>query len=357
MTETTSDKYAQFRNTRYFASLDGIRFVCILMVVWHHGMPRSDYGFRLANQGYLGVDFFFVLSGFLITTLLLREADQYGRFSIRKFIVRRTLRILPAYYFVVTIVGLYYLLVKNSEIGHLLPYYYFFMANFLTEQISTLHIFWSLSVEEQFYLLWPATLLLVPRKWLPYLLVLLLVLNAMLGIGWITGPSLQIGPLLLQITDAPYAPILTGALLALIANTKRGHAALYRALGARWTSGALVVVFVAVLSLTPSTNIEGWNNPIIHLSMTALIAALVLRPNTLVSKCFEIPFIRRIGTVSYGIYLYHLIGLDLTSRVFAKLGVQNEWLLLVAYSMVSYVMAEISFRTLETYFRKFRPKS
>ena len=106
--------HAAYRDRRRFGNLDGLRFICIFMVLWHHFTPfpylEQWMGFR---RGFLGVDFFFVLSGFLITTLLLREASQTGRISLRNFYLRRILRIVPVYFFVVTCVSAYYILVKG----------------------------------------------------------------------------------------------------------------------------------------------------------------------------------------------------------------------------------------------------
>ncbi len=298
---------------------------------------------------------FFILSGFLITTLLIREIDENGQFSLRKFAIRRALRILPPYYFVVTVVGCISIFYKDIEVGYLMPYYYFFVANFLTERIPTLSILWSLSVEEQFYVLWPLTLFFVRRSWLPPILIALLCFNAMIGIWWAYLPSIEMGPLLFIVTDVPFAPILMGALFAMIANSKDGYAILYRFLGRKWASSVASCVLIEVLAFTPSTGIEGWNNPITHLSMTMLLATLVLRPDTKVAHLFQLPFVRRIGAVSYGIYLYHLVTKSISLSVLQKMGIDNDWLLLLVYAGASYLMAEISFRTLEAYFRRFRP--
>src|SRR5215210_4095717 len=119
--------YDTYRSTRFFASLDGVRCLSILAVIWHHcGWNKAPEGWAVLSTGYLGVDLFFVISGFLITTLLLRERQDTGRISLRDFYIRRTLRIFPLYY---TVIGLY---------------------------VLTVFVFGcSLATEEQFYLLWP----------------------------------------------------------------------------------------------------------------------------------------------------------------------------------------------------------
>lgn len=93
------------------------------MVLWHHAQPIKVQGLPILDRGFLGVDFFFVLSGFLITTLLLREADRYGSFSLKNFYLRRIIRIIPVYFFVVTGVSVYYILIEGqTEYLELLPW-------------------------------------------------------------------------------------------------------------------------------------------------------------------------------------------------------------------------------------------
>ncbi len=97
--ETTDPPgFDDYRAARRFSNLDGLRFICIALVLWHHANPFPDSPLNLFGRGFLGVDFFFVLSGFLITTLLLREADAHGRFSLRDFYLRRIIRIIPVYF-------------------------------------------------------------------------------------------------------------------------------------------------------------------------------------------------------------------------------------------------------------------
>ena len=137
-------------------------------------------------------------------------------------------------------------------------------------------------------------------------------------------------------------------------HSESGYTALHRFLGGNWAGIAMMLVLVVTLQFTPS-NVIGLPNLIIHTVMTLTLAALILRTDTPLSKALQTPFISRIGVISYGIYLYHMIAKDFTVRVFGRLGIENEWLLLLAYSAVSFVVAEISFRTLEAYFKRFRP--
>ena len=150
-------------------SLDGLRAISIALVCAHHvaGTQHSPIPVAFANRlalGELGVRVFFVISGFLITGLLLKELDKERRIRLGRFYFRRTLRIFPPYYaFVLVLIvlqamGLIELL--KGDVLHALTY----TSNYLpVRSWNTAHT-WSLAVEEQFYLLWPAVLLLAGRR-------------------------------------------------------------------------------------------------------------------------------------------------------------------------------------------------
>src|SRR6056297_989456 len=322
-------EFRGYQERRHFANLDGLRFVCISMVLWHHATPGGLQEIQILSRGFLGVDFFFVLSGFLITTLLLREAREYGQFSIRDFYIRRALRILPVYAFVVSAVAFYYVGIKGrSDLAELVPFYSLFLSNFLTDHIPTLSITWSLSVEEQYYLIWPLLMLLLARRSLVWLALIVVAANVLGSMG---------------------------ALLAMALDHPRGHALATRVLGGRWTALAGFALLALAIHLTPF-EIRGWPNLLIHSLMTATLAALVLREDNAGLAVLRQPMIARVGAISYGIYLYHLIALDIANRAFGLAGIANYWVLLAAYSLLSVLIAEVSFRTLEAWFRRFRPK-
>src|SRR5882672_6045500 len=96
------DRGSLFQKAKYFPLLDGLRAVSIVGVVWHHAGGALHFSGPL-SRGYHGVSLFFVISGFLITTLLLRERSRTGAISLRKFYLRRALRIFPLYYAVLAL--------------------------------------------------------------------------------------------------------------------------------------------------------------------------------------------------------------------------------------------------------------
>lgn len=354
---STCAQYDDYRSVKHFVNLDGLRFFCIAMVLWHHAIPIDIPGIKLEFRGFLGVDFFFVLSGYLITTLLVRESSNYGNFSIRDFYIRRIIRIVPVYYFVVSSVAFYYIIVDGQDhYLEIILYYYIFLSNFLISDIPTLGPSWSLSVEEQYYLVWPVLLLFLSKRLVVPLLSVLILANVLIMTGWFWTPEpMAAGPLVFQMPNATYAPILMGSLAAVVLHNRSAFELISPFLShwaAPLTGFSLLIVAMEFLP----GDLRGIPNFIIHSIMTLLLITLVIKERNLFSPVLTNRLISRVGTISYGIYLYHLIALDITNRALAIFDLSSPWLVLTGYSIVSCLMAEVSFRTLEAYFRRFRPQ-
>ncbi len=161
-------RYSEFLGTDYFPGIDGLRAVSVLLVMCNHvAHPPSLTGWI---KGWTGVHVFFVISGFLITTLLLREEERNGRVSLRNFYLRRVFRILPVYFAVLSL----YLLICHTPMGAAkwaqlregLPYYLSFLQEYRPDSVGTVfgHS-WSLGVEEKFYLVWPFLFFVVLLRW------------------------------------------------------------------------------------------------------------------------------------------------------------------------------------------------
>lgn len=146
--------------------LDGLRALAIGMVLADHvvlSSAKSAGGESGPALGWLGVNIFFVISGFLITTLLLREQDRAGSFDLRRFYQRRALRILPVFYLYIGVMALARWAGWLHFGWHELLAPSLFAGNLISRHSWVLGHFWSLSAEEQFYLLWPAVLLAAGR--------------------------------------------------------------------------------------------------------------------------------------------------------------------------------------------------
>jgi peptidoglycan/LPS O-acetylase OafA/YrhL len=144
-------------NSNYIPSLNGLRAISIIMVIWAHVNGWSLHRQGINCLGLLGVHIFFVISGFLITTLLIEEEKVNGEISIKKFFERRILRIFPAFYFLLIV----YFILQLSGVIYIHPvswltsitYTKYFPLPHASDKYTG-HL-WSLSVEEHFYLFWP----------------------------------------------------------------------------------------------------------------------------------------------------------------------------------------------------------
>ncbi len=253
------EDWARFAATKKFGSLDGLRAIAILAVVWHHaGASVPDW--QISTRGFLGVDLFFVISGFLIVTLLLREQEHTDTISLSNFYIRRFLRIFPPYYLMLLIVGtVAYLQPAGSTslaVKRDFPYALLYLSN-LVPMYSQLSITWSLSVEEQFYIVVP-TMVKYSRRALPILLVLAYVLVCIPPFDLF--PSLRFPAFFVQTT---FGPILLGAMLAYILKEPRGFLWASRLVG--WRLASLIALGLVLTAANYSAaDISGWPRITVH---------------------------------------------------------------------------------------------
>lgn len=338
----THQAHARYLQTRIFGSLDGLRAIAILVVVWHHaatGEPR----WAIAGRGFLGVDLFFVISGFLIVTLLLRERARTGAISLRDFYVRRFLRIFPPYYLMLGIVGAALVLTPGSSaesVRHDLPYALLYVSNLVPMQ-SLLAITWSLSVEEQFYLVVPA-LERFARRAMPVVLPAAYVLTALPPFG--VFPELALPAFFRETT---FGPILLGVMLAHVLDDARGFAWVSRAVG--WRGAPVLALGLVVIAAShPAQDISGWPRLAIHVAILVLVAACVVRERHALSPALSLWPLKRIGMVSYGIYLYHLIVMHFVTKALRAVGASSEGWAFVATALASWGAAESSYLLFES---------
>jgi peptidoglycan/LPS O-acetylase OafA/YrhL len=343
-----------FRQTENFGALNGVRALCCLAVIKEHAHWELSWPKSL-NFGYLGVDMFFTISGFLIVTLMIREREARGTINVPAFYARRTLRIFPVYYGSVLAVLSFYLAISA---WHPNGWQYYSAATLVlltyTQDIIPTNIgyffhTWSLAMEEQFYLFWPAVERFLTRtaRWL--------VLAAIVGISQASNFGLfdpliakAYGTLKLPMYQVTFTPIALGVALAYLLHQPRSFAVLYRILGGRWAFlPALMAVFL-LLEFCPE-DLAGWPRLGIHLIFVVLLATLVIRPDHRAMKVLAFPPLVRIGTISYGMYLYHVFVLELTRMVVTRLDagrIQPVLLFLIA-AAITIAVSEISFRYFE----------
>lgn len=334
--ESAHNRYQQ---QTHFSSLDGLRAAAVLAVVWHHATGRDG----LLGRGFHGVDLFFAISGFLITTLLLREHASLGRVDIRAFLVRRALRIFPLYYVVLGayVVGWWAALrgtaVGDEFVSHL-PAFATYTSNWFVHIEAGRSILfyhsWSLATEEQFYLVWPALLmLLLPRRAGVLRAACLIGLVALADLTvplWTGGPSLT-----RTVVSSVATPICLGALLALALHTRKGFGHLAPLLH-HWS--APVVATAAVASALLLDAPEPW----LSIALTGLVGAICVRDDHCLRPVLTAKPVAYVGRVSYGVYLMHPLALGIVAVLV------TPGYLFPATLVAALGMAAVSYRYLES---------
>jgi peptidoglycan/LPS O-acetylase OafA/YrhL len=284
--------YERYQSQRYFPALDGVRALSIFGVILAHasGQLRSLF------HGHQGVNAFFVLSGFLITTLLLREERDHGQVSLRKFYIRRSFRILPLYYLTLALycfllLGLQIMPGRVEFFRHALPYYAFYFPEYIhLNQDGPFAHSWSLGVEEKFYALWPLLgfVLLRARSVRPLVLVGLIV-------------SILLLPNSLDWTKyvRHYVPIAVGCLVALLLHRREFYEKL-RPLGSR--PGLFLALAIGALLID-----RHQSSVFVASSCAIALIALVLAPAgvTLTSRFMGSRALTFVGQRAYEVYLLH----------------------------------------------------
>ncbi len=356
-------RHARFRGVRSFGSLDGLRCLSITAVVWQHSatLPTWMQDITLFRRGFLGVDLFFVISGFLIVTLLLREREKRGRIALPNFYARRFLRIFPLYYGVLAAFLVFYWLRPGGSGAapflRDLPFLLLYLTNWV-EASGMLAITWSLAAEEQFYLLWPPIERFVPRFALAAL-ALLLIGSQLIQLGWIDGFLMRtLGwspdePTMLR--EATFTPICLGVLLAHALHQGPSFDRIARLLGWRLAPLVLLVAIVLGCALTPA-DLRGWPRPFLQCLMLLLIASCVVREDHVLSRFLEWKPVARIGALSYGIYLLHHIGLGIANKALELAGLSVPFGDLLLGFPLTWALCELSYRFYETPFLELKKR-
>lgn len=307
--------FAVFQNTKYFPSLDGLRAVSVFLVMFNH-----VHGYVPAwIHGWLGVDVFFVLSGFLITTLMLREMAGNGSVSLRGFYIRRFFRIIPVYLFTVL---LYFGAVhaahdpaKAAQFNAALPWLLGFLQEYRPAAAGNIlgHA-WTLGIEEKFYIVWPLLLIALYPFGTRALLCLAAIFLSILFFPHVYARS--------------YDGLLIGAVLA-IALSASGRFGFVKSLG-KIPDSLLCVLLAGTYVL------NGYGNQFVLLfsgAVALLVISLVLRQGML-RRLLETPVLVFIGKRSYAMYLIHVLVLNLVEKVQpAFLTDQGILIVCVAYGL------------------------
>ena len=318
-------------------ALDGLRGTAIILVMVHHfvALPQNETLINhkihdLAYAGWIGVDLFFVLSGFLITGILAqaKEEDHY----FRNFYMRRILRIFPLYYGVLLVLfGLVPLVYQYSpavqKVADRQAWLWFYGVNlnialesqwlFGAEWLELGH-FWSLAVEEHFYFLWPALVFVLRRR------VLMMFCGLCIPVALVARVALLkagVEPtVVFVLTFCRMDSLAIGGLLALALRSPRGVDALLPA--ARWASAAsgaaLLTIFLIYGNFSEELPVmQSVGYPLLALFFgSLLVLSLDPAPTSMVRRVFSFRFLRLFGVYSYGLYVFHVLLRPLFIKLF-----------------------------------------
>lgn len=314
-------------NGRYMAGIDGIRALAVLAVIGYH------LNFSWAPGGLLGVGMFFVLSGYLITDLLVNEWQRYGRLDFKDFWLRRARRLLPALLVMLTVVVGWLALFNRSQLmalrGDIISAV-LYVSNwwFIFHKVSYFARFgpptplghlWSLAVEEQFYLVWPLLLWLglryIPRKKILCGLTVAVAAASALAMALLYHPGLD-PTRVYDGTDTRAFGLLIGAALAFIWPSRKLSSSIPQRsrMAMDLVGGLSLLVLLLMIGQTNQYETFLYRGGLVLLSLlTAVLVAVVAHPASLLGKAFGWGPLRWLGKCSYGIYLWHYPVIVLTS--------------------------------------------
>ncbi|MEJ6400901.1 acyltransferase family protein [Nicoliella lavandulae] len=356
----------QNSSRRYITGLDGIRAIAVIAVIIFHLLPYSIKG------GYLGVSMFFSVSGYLITDLLMQEWERNKRISLKNFYYRRMRRLYPALVVMVFATGTYITLFQRNlltnlrvtiwtnllyvynwwEIGHGQSYFDRFQGE------SPFTHLWSLSIEAQYYLIWPILLIILlkilrSRRRILYLLVPLSAL-ATIWMTMVYHSTSNINRVYYG-TDTRMFSILFGVTLAILLPSNHFKKFLRPVINPILTwlgilsMGGIIYLLFSLSGQAAAT--YNWGMGAISL-LTVILIATCVNPNTSVNRLLTNPIFRWIGTRSYGIYLYQFPVMIFYEAKVLTIGAHPVANAIIEIAIIL-IISEISYRWIESPLRHF----
>lgn len=308
-------------NSLYIPSLDGIRAISVLLVFFSHAGLGST-----VIPGGLGVTIFFLLSGFLITTLLRMEFSRHQHINLRDFYLRRVLRILPPLYISMALAIVLFLV----ETGHTaIPlggtiaqalqvsnYYLIFASPGVI--LPGTGVFWSLAIEEHFYLLFPLLYVWMCSRFSVYRQTTILLTLCAVALAWRCILHFHFGVGFLRTyygTDTRFDSILLGCVFAIVANPVLHdplHGWFLRRM--RWLLPLGIVVLLGTFLIREDGFRETFRYTVQGLALVPLFIAAIDYQKSWPVRFLNLPFMRFLGVLSYTLYLCHAIIMDFVHR-------------------------------------------
>ena len=363
----------------YFENLDGLRFLCFLSVFFFHSFHTEYADIReskiyhvvkwdIFGNGNLGVNFFFVLSGFLITFLLIEEKKLNGQISLRKFWIRRVLRIWPLFYFCVFFGFVIFPFLKQlfgqipNETAN--PFYYLIFLNnfdFIKKGLpdsSVLGVLWSIAVEEQFYLIWPIILFLFPVKklWIPFTVIMVINLVFRAHYNYYQMHEFH--------TISCIGDMTIGAIGAWLVNESQK----FKERITNLSKAEIIVIYLLFAGIFFFRDELLIVNPTIRIFERIFIAVCILfiiLEQTFARHSFfkmsDFKTISKLGVITYGLYCLHFIGILLAISITKKAGINTTiWQVFFIETplalLLSIFISKLSYRYYETPFLKLKDR-
>ena len=350
-------------NPRYMPGLDGVRAVAVIAIIIYHLNPQWLSG------GFLGVDTFFVISGYLITSLLLTEYHNTGKIKLMSFWLRRVKRLIPAVLFLVMGVIVLSLIFMPTEIQKVradsiaaifyVSNWWYIMQNvdyFEQFAVQPLKHLWSLAIEEQFYLVFPIVLLsllsFIRRLKSIRIIFLILLVISMIAMMVLYVPNENVARVYFG-TDTRIQTLLMGVLLALVWPPFQLKAKVNRQMRTMIDTAGVVglaILFICFKFVSETNSILYYGGFFLISTVTLLVIASSVHPSGYFAKFLGNKVFTFIGSRSYSLYLWHYPIIVLIHHQFVQ--GQIPPLVYVVELLLMVLMAEFSYKFIEQPFRK-----
>ncbi len=353
-------KYCEMKKRVYFNGLNALRFFAAFAVLIFHSSQWYHYKFDTSFKMFLhnlpiAVDFFFILSGFLIIYLLLVEKSTTGTINMKNFYLRRVLRIFPLYYLIILISFFFIAKVGDNIDWSKFLYFWgnFWMIGKNSWTIASLNPLWSINIEEHFYLFIPALVLLIPIKYLKYLFISIILLS----FGFRVYKTINMGDNWMTIymhTLSVIDMMAIGGLLALyhFKNKIRFNIPVF----------SLVIIVVSLFILMSLVDSKDFSTVylasikkyLFAIPLLLILILFVFNENPALDKIKNNKILNYLGKISFGIYLYNALIIDLLDRCSCLHGCYFIKLFLdISFTLI---MASLSYEIYEKQFLKLKNK-
>jgi peptidoglycan/LPS O-acetylase OafA/YrhL len=361
----------------FFPNLDGLRFLSFFLVFLSHSFAADNPSVkemlwyklikvRMFSDGDIGVSFFFVLSGFLITYLLIKEKELLGNINVKSFYIRRALRIWPLYYFVM-IFGFFLFPIIKQMLGQVSnevadPLFCFtFLNNFDSikhvPDASTIAVMWSVAIEEQFYLIWPILFYFAPKKYFAHVIITIIILSNLFRVFNVQQTSVDVH------TFGVITDMAVGGLFAYLCYYNAAFLNKIKQMP-KWfiiIPYILTILFIVFKQEIFATDVM---KVLKRLIMGTTFALIIVEQNFSENSIFKIGKFKNIsywGKYTYGLYCLHPIAVLISVIILRKLSLNQftwqMWLLELPISFIlSLCISWISYTYFESWFLKLKDR-